>query len=156
MTPSTILRVVSRAILPTIVVFSLFLLLSGHNAPGGGFIGGLVAGAGLVLLWANGGAAEVRASLPVRPVMLLGAGLLVAQATAAAGWLLGGQVLESRVFDLHLPVFGDVHLATPLVFDVGVYLVVVGLIGLVLTTLGAEEPQDPSERPAPVAGGGHR
>lgn len=141
MSHSTILSVVSRLVLPTVVVFSVFLLSSGHNAPGGGFIGGLVAGAALVLLWATGGIAEVRAVLPVGPAALLGLGLLTAQGTAAAGWLLDGSLLESRIIDLHLPVFGELHLATPLLFDLGVYLVVVGLVAMILTTLGAEEPE---------------
>jgi multicomponent Na+:H+ antiporter subunit A len=138
--PSVILGFVSRAVLPTVVVFSLFLLLSGHNGPGGGFIGGLVAGAGLVLLWATGGPEELRTILPVPGTWVVGLGLLTAQLTAAAGWVLGGSALQSADFELALPVFGDVHLATPMIFDTGVYLVVVGLIATVLTTLGAEEP----------------
>lgn len=137
---SVVLERVSTAVLPTVVVFSLFLLLSGHNAPGGGFIGGLVAGAGLVLLWATGGPQAVRDAVPVRGTWLIGAGLFLAQLVAAAGWLLGGALLQSAHAKLHLPVFGDVKAATPLLFDLGVYLVVVGLISTVLTTLGAQLP----------------
>ncbi len=122
-------------------MFSVYLLVSGHNAPGGGFIGGLVASAGFVLVWATGGAADVRRVLPWRGPAILALGLLIAQLTAAAGWLFGGSFMEAASIDLHhLPIFGDVHLASPMLFDLGVYLVVVGLVSTVLTTLGAEEP----------------
>ena len=139
MRPSLILSTVTRAVLSSIVTFSLDQLFSGHNAPGGGFVGGLVAAAAHVLLYASGGVPLLRRALPVAPTVLLGVGLAMAQTTAAAGWLLGGDVLESRVFDLHLPLFGAVHLASPLFFDIGVDLVVVGLVATILTTLGTRE-----------------
>ena len=140
MNPSLILSCVTRAVGSTVWVFSLFLLFSGHNAPGGGFVGGLVGGAALVLLYATGGVPLLSRALPVAPTVLLGVGLVTAQLTAAAGWLIGGDVLQSRVIDFHhLPVFGDVHVATPLFFDIGVYLVVVGLLAKILVTLGGRD-----------------
>lgn len=140
MAPSLILSCATRAVLGTVVAFSLFLLFAGHNDPGGGFIGGLVAGAALVLVYAGDGAGQVERLLPVRPETLLGLGLVLAVATAAAGVLAGGQVLESGYVAVHLPLFDKVKLASPLVFDAGVYLVVVGVVGMLLTTLGAREP----------------
>lgn len=152
MRPSIILDLVSRLVLPTVIVFSLYLLLSGHNAPGGGFVGGLVAGASLVLIYAAGGVEAVRRVVPVRAEATLAVGLLFAQVTAIVPWFFGGQVLESRVFDLHLPLFGEVHLASPLFFDLGVYLVVVGLVAKALDTLGAEEPPSGGQSPRGAIG----
>lgn len=159
MIPSTILGIISRSVLPTVGMFSVFLLVSGHNDPGGGFIGGLVAGAGFVLVWAVGGAADVRRVMPVPGSVILGIGLLLAQLTAVGGWVVKGSFLESAKVDLQLPVFGEVHLASPMLFDLGVYVVVVGLVITVLTTLGAEEPApvtDPAAAPEAEPAGGDR
>jgi multisubunit Na+/H+ antiporter MnhB subunit len=120
------------------VVFSLYLLFAGHNAPGGGFVGGLVAGAALVLQYAGHGADSVRALLRVRHEVLLGAGLLLAGLTGLSPMLSGGQFLQSAYVELHLPLLGSVSLVSVLAFDIGVYLVVVGLVLAVLRTLGAE------------------
>jgi multicomponent Na+:H+ antiporter subunit A len=139
MVPSLILSTITRTVSPTVWLFSIWLLASGHNAPGGGFIGGLVGSAALVLAYATGGPEQVRYVVPVRGEVVLGIGLAMAQLTTMAGWVWGEQVLQSRLFELAVPVFGDVKLVTPLFFDTGVYLVVVGLIVKVLTTLGAQE-----------------
>jgi multicomponent Na+:H+ antiporter subunit A len=138
-TRSVILDTVSRTIFHTVVVFSIYLLASGHNQPGGGFVGGLVAGAALVLAFATGGVDQVQRTVPVPSTVILGLGLAFAQLTAAAAWIAGGDLLQSAVVDLHLPLFGDVHVATPLFFDIGVYLVVLGLVAKILETIGAEE-----------------
>ena len=136
---SLILETSVEALFHTALLFSLFLLFAGHNAPGGGFIGGLVAGAGFVLRYLNGGAAEVARVMPVPAQALLGAGLGVAVVTGAAGWLGGGRFLESSVFSADVPLLGTVKTTSALPFDIGVYLVVVGLVLSVLRTLGDEE-----------------
>ncbi len=138
---SLILDTCTRAAFHTMWVFSLFMLFSGHNAPGGGFVGGLIAGAALVLLYAGHGADHVRRVLPVQPELLLGAGVTLAAGTGAAAWLAGGEFLESAIAELHLAVLGEVKLPSVLVFDVGVYLVVVGLALALLETLGRQEPR---------------
>jgi len=122
------------------LLFSVFLLFAGHNAPGGGFVGGLVAGAAFVLRYADGGADEVRRLSPVEPTTLLGAGLLLATFTGVAGWA-AGAFLESSKVAPDVPVLGVVNLTTALPFDIGVYLVVVGLVLGALRTLGAEVPE---------------
>ena len=142
MGPSLILDVVTRAAVHTIVVFSLYLLFAGHNAPGGGFVGGLVAGAALVLHYAGHGADQVRAVLPLRHEVLLGTGLFLAGLTGAAALLFGGEFLESAYVELHIPLLGSVSLVSVLAFDIGVYLVVVGLVLAILNTLGAEEEEE--------------
>jgi multicomponent Na+:H+ antiporter subunit A len=133
-----ILQVVTRLIFHVIVLFSIFLLLSGHNAPGGGFAGGLVAGLALAVRYLAGGRAELNAAAPVDAGRVLGTGLFVAVGTGAAAMLLGGQVLQSALLDFHLPGFGQVHIVTSVLFDIGVYLIVVGLVLDILRSLGSE------------------
>ncbi|SCL50974.1 multisubunit sodium/proton antiporter, MrpA subunit /multisubunit sodium/proton antiporter, MrpB subunit [Micromonospora citrea] len=135
---SIVLEVVTRLIFHTVVVFSLFLLFSGHNAPGGGFAGGLVAGLALVVRYLAGGRDELAEAAPVGAGTVLGAGLLVSVGTGAIALLAGGSVLESARVDLWLPLIGEFYLVTSLFFDVGVYLVVVGLVLDILRSLGAE------------------
>jgi len=135
---SVVLEVVTRILFHTIVVFSLYLLFTGHNQPGGGFAGGLVAGLALVLRYLAGGRYELGEAAPVDPGLLLGAGLLFAGGTGVVGLSLGAEVLQTAILQTTLPVLGDVKLVTSLFFDVGVYLIVVGLVLDVLRSLGAE------------------
>lgn len=135
---SIMLQVVARLLFHPIVLFSLYLLFSGHNAPGGGFAGGLVAGLALTLRYLSGGRQELNVAAPADAGVVLGTGLLFAVGTGVSAMLLGGAMLQSAVLDLHLPVVGDVHLVTSVFFDIGVYLIVVGLILDILRSLGAE------------------
>jgi multicomponent Na+:H+ antiporter subunit A len=135
---SVILEVITRILFHTILVFSLFLLFSGHNEPGGGFAGGLVAGLALVLRYLAGGRYELGEAAPVDPGLLLGVGLLFAGGTGVVGLVLGAEVLQTAILETTLPVLGDVKLVTSLFFDVGVYLIVVGLVLDILRSLGAE------------------
>ncbi len=153
---SVILDTVTRAAFPTVLVFSLYLLFAGHNAPGGGFVGGLVAGSALVLRYIAGGSAAVRQLLDVRFQALLGAGLLLAGLTGAGAWLFGAQFLESAFVRLSLPVVGELKIVSALLFDAGVYLIVVGLTLAVVEVLGEppgdEATEDPSlAEPSPGA-----
>ena len=149
---SVILQVVTRLLFHTIVVFSIFLLFSGHDAPGGGFAAGLVAGLALAVRYLAGGRAELNAAAPVGAGLVLAAGLLVAVGAAVAPMAFGGQVLQSATVDAHLPVLGEVHLVTSTFFDVGVFLIVVGLILDILRSLGAETDRLADEPPATPAG----
>jgi multicomponent Na+:H+ antiporter subunit A len=135
---SVVLEVVTRLLFHTITVFSLYLLFSGHNEPGGGFAGGLVAGLALVLRYLAGGRYELGEAAPVAPGLLLGGGLLFAGGTGVVGLALGAGVLQTAILETTLPVLGDVKLVTSLFFDIGVYLIVVGLVLDVLRSLGAE------------------
>jgi multicomponent Na+:H+ antiporter subunit A len=135
---SVILEVITRILFHTILVFSLFLLFSGHNEPGGGFAGGLVAGLALVLRYLAGGRYELGEAAPVDPGLLLGAGLLIAGGTGVGGLVLGAEVLQTAILEHTFPVLGDVKLVTSLFFDIGVYLIVVGLVLDILRSLGAE------------------
>ncbi|GAB3568086.1 Na+/H+ antiporter subunit A [Spelaeicoccus albus] len=135
---SIILEVVVRLIFHTAIVVSIFLLLSGHNAPGGGFAGGLVAGLALIVRYLAGGRYELAEAAPVPAGLLLGSGLALAGLTGAAGLVAGGDVLQSTWWEWDLPVLGHGEFVTSTMFDIGVYLVVVGLMLDILRSLGAE------------------
>ncbi len=134
---SIVFEVVTRLVFHTVVVFALYLLFSGHNNPGGGFAAGLVTGLALVVRYLAGGRYELDEALPVDAGTLLGTGLFMATGSGLAPLAFGGTVLQSAVVDLQLPLLGELHLVTSLFFDIGVYLVVVGLILDVLRSLGS-------------------
>ncbi len=134
----TVLDMVTR----TALLFSAFLLFAGHNAPGGGFVGGLVAATALVLRYVAGGADEVDALAAVHENTLLGTGLLLAALTGATGWIAGGTLLSSAKLEVDVPVLGTLKATSALPFDVGVYLVVVGLGLALLRSLGAAADEE--------------
>ena len=142
MRPSLILDTVSRGAFPLVVVFSLYLLFVGHNAPGGGFVAGLTAGIALVLLYAGNGIARVRSVARVRWETLLGAGLTLAGVTGLGSLLFGAPFLTSAILTWYPPLLGEIKLVTVLFFDMGVYLVVIGLVLALLTVLGAYSDDD--------------
>ncbi|GAA3675800.1 Na+/H+ antiporter subunit A [Arthrobacter ginkgonis] len=135
---SIIIEVVTRLIFHTLLLFSIYLLLAGHNSPGGGFAGGLLAGLAMTIRYLAGGRFELAEATPVSPGTLLGLGLAIAGFTAMLPLAFGGQIFQSAVFEFSLPLFGDHKFVTSTFFDIGVYLVVVGLVADVLRSLGAE------------------
>lgn len=135
---SLLLDVGIRTVFHTVLLFGVFLLFAGHNAPGGGFIGGLVTAAAFVLRFVADPEGRSGRPLPFHPTSLLGGGIALAVLTATASWLFGGELLESGKATLDAPLLGAVKVTSALPFDIGVYLVVVGLVGTVLTTLGTE------------------
>lgn len=147
MIDSLILRTGNRALAPMMVLVSVYLLVRGHGAVGGGFIGGLTAGAAVVLLYLSHGHGRVWESRLLRMAPLVGGGLLVAVGYGLGGLALGGSFLTGG--KVYLPVVGEV--AASLVFDIGVYLVVVGMIVSIVRHLGRELPE---EAPAPRARSG--
>jgi multicomponent Na+:H+ antiporter subunit A len=134
---SIIFEVITRLVFHTIVVFSIYLLLTGHNSPGGGFAAGLVTGLALVVRYLAGGRYELDEAAPVDAGALMGTGLVVATGSGLLPLAFGGAVLQSAIIDLHLPLVGDLHLVSSTLFDVGVYLVVVGLVLDLLRSLGS-------------------
>jgi multicomponent Na+:H+ antiporter subunit A len=122
---SLMFEVITRIIFHAVMLWSLYLLFTGHNDPGGGFAGGLVAGLGLTIRYLAGGSAELRAAIPVMPGTLLGTGLFLSAGFGFVSMLAGGDVLQSWTFDIPVPLIGNIHLVTSMFFDIGVYLVVV-------------------------------
>ena len=137
---SLILDTVTRGAFTTVWIFSIYLLFAGHNAPGGGFVGGLTAGAAIVLRYAGRGVPGLRGILPgwLRFELVLGVGLLVAGTTAFVPLFGGEALLTMHHYEWHVPLVGDVKLGTALFFDMGVYLIVVGLVLGALEMLGKE------------------
>ncbi|RIL06683.1 MAG: Na+/H+ antiporter subunit B [Proteobacteria bacterium] len=129
---SLILATIARVAVALMLLFSVFLLLRGHDAPGGGFLGGLVAAIGFILYVLAEGPREVRAALRVDPRSIAFVGLAVALVSGLAGLATGAPFLTALWTS-----FGDVKLGTPVLFDLGVYLVVVG--GVLAMVLALEE-----------------
>jgi len=138
-----VVDVAVRLVFPAVLVGSLYLLFVGHNQPGGGFVGGIVAGAAVALRYVAGGIDDVRSLSRARPWTVLGAGLLVSAVTAAVPLLFGGEVLEGALVEGDLPLLGHIKLTSALAFDVGVYLVVLGLVLMVFESFG-DEPRVPA------------
>jgi multicomponent Na+:H+ antiporter subunit A len=135
---SILLEVVVRLIFHSLIVVSIYLLLVGHNEPGGGFAGGLVAGMALVARYLAGGRVELGAAAPIGAGTLLGVGLLLAVGTALTPLFIGADALTSTWFTIDLGLLDSIDFVTSTIFDIGVYLVVIGLVLDVLRSLGAE------------------
>jgi multicomponent Na+:H+ antiporter subunit A len=142
---SLVLEVATRLIFPLIMVLSVYFFFAGHNAPGGGFAGGLTAGLALVLRYLAGGRYELGETLPLDAGKVLGAGLTLSAGTAVTSLLVGAPVLSSAVLNFTLPALGSVKVVTALFFDLGVYLIVVGLVLDVLRSLGARIDEEMSQ-----------
>ena len=132
---SIILRTAIPLIMPLLLMFSLFLLVRGHNQSGGGFAGGLVAAAAFALYSLSYNAAEARRVLRVPPAMLIASGLLVAMLSGMVGLLAGRPFLTGLWTYVVLPGFGPMEVGTPVFFDIGVYLLVFGVVLTMVFTL---------------------
>jgi len=127
--------VLVRLLLPMAGLVAVYLLLRGHDAPGGGFVGGLVMATAFITQYMVGGALWVEWRMRVHPQYWVALGLLAAGGAGVLAWAIGQPFLTSISADLALPVVGDVHVASVLLFDLGVYLVVVGATLLMLVAL---------------------
>jgi multicomponent Na+:H+ antiporter subunit B len=131
---STILQTATRVLMPLLLLFAMFLLLRGHNQPGGGFVGGLVVAASFVLYSIAFGVDAGRRALLVKPATLLGVGPLVALTSGLPAVLTGQPFMTAQWTEV--PWGGTaVALGTPLVFDVGVFLAVIGVVLTIVFTL---------------------
>ena len=136
---SLLLSIAARFLLPILLVLSIFLLLRGHNLPGGGFAGGLVAGIAVALYLLSLNVDAARRLLPCRPQTMIAMGLLISCGSGVASLLVGRRFLEGLWHPTELPLMGGLHFGTPLIFDVGVCFVAAGII--LLLTLVLEEEQ---------------
>jgi multicomponent Na+:H+ antiporter subunit B len=131
---SVILDGATRLLVVLMLLFSVFLLWRGHNEPGGGFVGGLVAAVALGLLAMSRGPAAVRRALRIDPRALAGLGVGLALLAGLWGLALGTSFLQG-----HWVEWGGIKLGTPLLFDVGVYLVVIGAVSTLLLALEEDD-----------------
>ena len=124
---SILLNTATRYVGPLLIILSLLLLYRGHNFPGGGFIGGLMAAASVILFAYARGWTETEKSLPIDPMVVMASGLTLAMLSGLPGILSGGVFMEGKWLPFFkAPLLGKVKLGTPLLFDIGVYLAVIG------------------------------
>lgn len=145
----------TQVIFYAVLVASVYLLFAGHNRPGGGFVGALVAGGAIAARYVAGGMDEIRAAVRLRPWTILALGLLLAAGTAVAPVFAGHPLLDAAKWDADVPIFGEIGVSTVLVFESGVYLVVVGLVLMVFEAFGDDPPTD-DDQPAPPPTGSLR
>jgi multicomponent K+:H+ antiporter subunit A len=131
-----------RLMFPAIALLAAYLLLRGHNLPGGGFAAGLTLAIAVILQYMAGGTRWVEARLAMRPVRWMGTGLLLAGATGAGSWLFGYPFLTSHTAHVRVPVLGELDLPSAFLFDLGVFSLVVGATGLLLIALAHQSVRD--------------
>ncbi|AUO24380.1 MULTISPECIES: monovalent cation/H+ antiporter subunit A [Pseudomonas] len=148
--------VLVRLLLPIALVVSFYLFMRGHNQPGGGFVAGLVMSVAFILQYMVAGTQWVEAQMSLRPMRWMGFGLLSATLTGLGALLAGYPFLTTHTWHFSLPVLGDIHVASALFFDVGVYAMVVGSTLLMLTALGHQSVRahKPSNQAKAVASPG--
>ncbi|MGB5833501.1 MAG: monovalent cation/H+ antiporter subunit A [Thiohalocapsa sp.] len=137
-----ILATFSRLLLPLALLVAVFILLRGHNLPGGGFIAGLIAAVALILQYLANGIAWTQPRISGQMHPLIGLGLLTATATGLASMYFGHPFLTSAHDHFHLPLIGDLELASAMIFDIGVLMVVVGITLVILIRLGEQSATD--------------
>lgn len=139
-TNTLILHTATLFIMPLQLMFSVFLLFRGHDEPGGGFIGGLVASGAFVLYAFAFGAEAARRILRVSPRDLLAAGLLLAMASTIPSFLFSQPLLTAHWWEVPLFSGNYLKLSSPMIFDVGVYVTVLGTImTFVISLMESEE-----------------
>jgi|SRR5690606_37482579 len=132
---SLIVQTWARLLKPFMLMFSVFLLLRGHHEPGGGFVGGMAAAAAFTLNALAYSSTEARQALRIPPVTLAALGLLTAAGSGLFAALGGGAYMTGRWGTVFIPLVGRVDLGTPLLFDVGVYMVVIGITLMIVFAL---------------------
>ncbi|MEL7524530.1 MAG: Na(+)/H(+) antiporter subunit B [Pseudomonadota bacterium] len=135
---TVIFRTIAPYLAALMVLFSIFVLLRGHNEPGGGFIGGLIAASALAIFGIACGVASVRRAIVFHPMSISGFGLFIGALAGVLSFFKNQAFMTSQwlIFDLFDV---EIALSTPLVFDIGVYLVVVGAIGSIALALEERE-----------------
>ena len=139
-TRSTIQSLTVSGLTPVLLLVAVFVTFRGHNAPGGGFAGGLIVGIVLVLRYLTDGTDAVR-RLPVDPIVVIGCGLLLALATGAVPLLFGASFLESAIWKLDLPLVGPVKVVSSALFDLGVFVLVTGVVAAILVALAEADDE---------------
>lgn len=140
-----ILKTTTTIIVFVILAFSVNMLFSGHNAPGGGFIGGLMGAGGFLLLYVSYGLKPVHRILPINFTYMIAAGLLIAVLTGAGSFLLGVPFLSHTFAYFYFPLLGKTELATAMLFDLGVYLTVIGVTMTIILSIAEDKIEREAE-----------
>jgi len=135
---SPLLATGARTMVPTLALLSVFLLVVGHDVPGGGFAGGLVASIALLVVFLAFGRRGLDRALPLDSLVVIGVGLLLAVSAGLLGLLVNGAFLQYTFRSEVLPLIGEVKLSSLLLFDLGVYVLVVGVVQTALQRLGSD------------------
>ncbi len=122
-----------------VLSFSFYLLFAGHSNPGGGFIGALMTASAIVLLYISFDLKTIKKVLPFYYPYFISTGLLIAMGTGVSSTLFGYPFLTQFFEYVNLPILGETELTTALVFDIGVFLVVIGVALLIITTIAEDE-----------------
>jgi multicomponent Na+:H+ antiporter subunit B len=125
---SYIVQLAATRLLPVTLILSLLVFYRGHNEPGGGFIGGLMAAAGFIFYALAFDTAEAEKKLRVSPIMLIVAGLSLAFISTLPSLFDGNPFFTGEWISLNIPLLGKLKLGTPLLFDLAVYLTVWGIV----------------------------
>jgi multisubunit Na+/H+ antiporter MnhB subunit len=133
---TVVLNTIARIILPLLLMFSLYLLGRGHNSPGGGFIAGVLAGLTIALQLNVFGIKYVRNIFVFDSISIIFLGLLMAAGTGFVSIVFGFPFLTSSFKIINLPLLGKVEIASAFFFDVGIFLVVVGTVSAIVSTIG--------------------
>ncbi|MNZ52905.1 Na(+)/H(+) antiporter subunit B [compost metagenome] len=133
-----LLQAVAKVAFVIILIFSLFLFFAGHNNPGGGFIGALMASAGLVLLAITFGMDMVEKVLPINYRKLIAIGISIAFLTGVGSFIFDVPFLSQTFGYFQLPLMGKTELTTAMFFDLGVYLAVIGVTMNIILTIGRD------------------
>lgn len=139
--PSLIFRTATPILMLLLIVFSIYALLRGHHEPGGGFIGGLLIAAAFSMHALAFDVPTTRRLLRVSPHVIMGLGLLTAVSSGIVGILTHGAFLKGVWFKLEVPGFGAIDAGTPLLFDIGVYAVVMGMVLMIIFTAAETETE---------------
>lgn len=140
--------VLVRLLLPMAVLVSLYFLLRGHHEPGGGFVGGLIFATTIILQYLISGISWLEARLRIRPVYWMACGLLAAASAGLLATFNGAPFLKSQGWHGALPWLGEVHLSSVLLFDLGVYMLVVGATVLILIAIAHQTLRTTAARTA--------
>jgi multicomponent K+:H+ antiporter subunit A len=145
-THPTIMATLTQILLPLALLVAVFILLRGHNQPGGGFIAGLITAVALIVQYLANGTHWTHQRMPSDSHPLIAWGLAIAAGTGLASWWFGAPFLTSTYGHVHWPVVGDFELASAMAFDLGVFLVVVGATLMILLNLGGLHHTPPKHR----------
>lgn len=131
---SLILSIAVRVLFPIIVLVSIYILIRGHNEPGGGFIGGLIAASAIILKTFDGGLEKTERAMRIKPIVFIITGLAIAFISSLIPLFLGYDFFEGIWANFSLPLIGKP--GTPLLFDLGVYLVIIGIVSKIIFSIG--------------------
>lgn len=133
-----ILRTTTSLIAFILLGFAIYLLFAGHNLPGGGFVGGLMTAASIILMYIAYGLEAVQKVLPINFSLLIPIGLLIAVMTGIGAFFFDLPFLTHTFEQIHIPLLGDIELATAMFFDIGVYVTVLGATITIILTIATD------------------